>query len=270
MKRSHPLLVSLSAVGLAACGDPSLEFRRVTNVCEPSDLALMKIARLTCAASYPLTRLAGDKPCRVEWDTNLDGKVDVTDAIDARGNLKGDAIRYTYTDDGQVASAVLAAEAHSLPADVTLTYTYIDARVQRLEAGEVTVEFTLDGDRLVAETSGSDRLDYVYDERGYLSAQRLMPQGGLGASDLYRYIRDDDGRLLERQALSNGQVVEATTYTYDGDRLVSLTLDPSSAPSRKTARVRRYGYEGDRLASIEVDEDGDGKVDRRGAYVFCE
>jgi hypothetical protein len=51
---------------------------------------------------------------------------------------------------------------------------------------------------------------------------------------------------------------------------VSLTLDPSSAPSRKTARVRRYGYEGDRLASIEVDEDGDGKVDRRGAYVFCE
>lgn len=269
MRRILDLLVLLSAAGLGACADPSAEFGRVTHVCEPSDLAVMKIARLTCAASYPLTRLSGDRPCRAEWDTDLDGKVDVTEAIDARGNV-GDAIRYTYTEDGQVARAVLAAESHGLVADATLTYAYVDGKVQRLEAGEVRIDFTFDGDRLLAETSGGDRLDYVYDARGYLSAQRLTPEGGLGASDLYRYTRDDDGRLLERQAISSGQVVEATTYAYDGDRLVSLTQSPSSAPSRKTARVRRYGYEGDRLAWSEVDEDGDGEVDRRATYVYCE
>ena len=117
-----------------------------------------------------------------------------------------------------------------------MTYTYNSDGIRtRKKVGSVTTNYTLEGDKVVYETNGTDKLWYYYDASG-------MPVSFELNGTSYHYVKNLQGDIIAIVNDSGAKVVE---YKYDSwGKLISTTGSLASTVGIKNPyRYRGYRYD---------------------------
>ncbi|MCP4677838.1 MAG: hypothetical protein GY854_20430 [Deltaproteobacteria bacterium] len=224
-------------------------------------------------------------PCRVEIDTDGDGRPDRI-------------VRTVYDDDGKVAVEEIDNDADG-QADRRLVHSYdetgklksmsengekhfnaerifdtegnaLSEKIDFQNDGEtdVLVENTYDayGDLLTREIKSrfrDDHSSFTYDEHGNLLSKktRALPHmKGKQEITETRYIYDSDDNLIKE--IVTGDESRTTMYTYDkNDNRLSKKIDNGSDGQADRSWKYRYDEMGNKT-SEKLDQDGDGIFDR--------
>lgn len=167
-------------------------------------------------------------------DTNWKDKLTSYDGraigYDALGNVTSyNGVTYSWGMGRQLAG--LSAPGYN----VSFKYNDIGIRTEKTYNG-VTTKYTLEGDKVIYETDGTDRIHYTYDSEGNLVSMNL--------NDVeYYYIRNSQGDIIGLLDRNGAQVVSYTYETYGKNVNITGTLG-------STVGVKNpYRYRGYRLDS---------------------